>query len=288
MAEIVKIESHYNDMLDRLPMQFRDKPVIEAMLSVWFEAVQEIEDDLDLMRVSTRLLSAEGVQLDRYGKVLGLTRDFNESDGQFFGRIATRLISRASDGSTEGLQKVTEAITGLSNTNVIEFNNPVEWENNNVDLLTGGVLVYGEYSDQNSNLANVNVDVISGACVAGIGSTVFGRHLNTNASSSLWIPCEVILEGDDLVYRDIVDVIDNAVDELGNQIVVNANNFARFGDRWENAVLPEDDIQTEDFTINAGSLDTFSVDTGSGAQQFKIAKSGIDLKGIMLEVATTF
>ena len=286
MAEITKISDHYQKSIERLPEQFRDKDTIDAMFQTWFSTVQDLENDYTDMKEGTRLSEARGANLDQYASLLGLIRDFDETDGSLFGRVATVLLARASDGSTEGLRKSVEAITGLNNTNIIEFNNIIEWENDSEPYLTGGVLVFGYYNDSRDIIDDVETNVISGACPITVDHTIFGKHLNETNGNNLWIPCEVILTGDDLVVRDAANVIDNLVDELGNQIVVAADNFDSYGEGWEQGILPEDDIKLDELIVEP-SGEPLAVETqGGGEELINMATSGLGYNGVMLEVYT--
>lgn len=285
MAEITKISDHYQKAIERLPEQFRDKPNIDAILQTWFSAIQDIEDDLIDMREGIRLYEARGVNLDRYATTLGLTRDFEESDGSLFGRIATKILSRSSEGSTESLRRAVETVTGLDRTNIIEFNNIIEWENDSEPFLTGGVLVYGYYYSSSDIIHDVKSNVIEGACPATVDNVIFGKHLNDTGINNLWIPCEVVLEGDDLVFRDAADVIDNAVDGLGNQIVISAGNFKSFGEGWEQGILPEDDIRLDNLVVEP-SGENLGIETELGGELLNMASSGLGNNGVLLEVYT--
>lgn len=285
MAEITKITDHYQRAIERLPEQFRDKEVIDAMFQTWLTPVQEIENDFTDMRDGTKLYEARGDNLDRYATLVGLIRDFEETDGSLYGRIATKLLARSSDGSTEGIRKAVETVTGLDNTNLIEFNNIVEWENDSEPFLTGGVLVYGYYDDSRDIIHDINTNVIKDACPVTIDNVVFGKHLNNLGSNSLWIPCEVELQGNDLVLRDDLNNVDKAVDGLGNQLVTAANTLDSYGEGWEQGVLPEDNTRLDNLIVEP-SEELLAVETIAGEELINMATSGLSYNGIMLEVYT--
>lgn len=288
MTSPIKIEDHYQAAVDRLPMQFKDKPVIDALFKTWFGQIQELEDDLFSIKNDIQLLEAEGDQLDRYAHLLKLKRNFNETDGSLFGRIATELVGRASEASSDNLRRVVEAVTGLVKTNVIEYSNVVDWENNNVPFREGAALVFGYYYSDRDRIDQVVEDIIRKATPVGAGSTVFGKHLNSRGVNNLWIPCEVYLTGDKMIVRDSADVVDYLVDEFGDNILTNGAELARYGENWELGILPEDNIVFDEVDLPTLN-DILGVVTVSGQEPepLNVAESGLGFHGVMLEVFQT-
>lgn len=288
MPEAVKIEDHYYRAVDRLPMQFRDKPVIDACMSTWFTQIQDLENALMDIKDSNNILTAKDVHLDKFARLLNVKRYFGESDGSLYGRMATKIIGRASEASPDNLRRVVEAVTGLTKTNIIEYSNVVDWENTGSDRREGATLVFGYYESTRDRVHEIKTDVIKDATPIATGSTVFGKHLNFKGVNTLWIPCEVILQGEKVIVKDSAGVTDYLVDEFGNNIVVNSPNIDRFGDDWELGILPENDITFDE--IDLPSLDDVlgvKVSSGSEVEPLLIAESGLGFHGVMLEVYAT-
>lgn len=288
MTEPIKIENHYQNAVDRLPMQFKDKPVIDSFIETWFGQIQDLEDVLFEIKESNHILTATGVHLDKFASLLNLKRDFNETDDELYGRMAVEIVGRSSETSPDNLRKVVEAVTGLVGTNVVEYTNVVDWENSGYDRREGASLVFGYYYSDRDRVHGIKSDVIKNATPISTGSTIFGKHLNSRGVNSLWIPCEVILLGDPLKVRDAADNVDNLVDEFGNNFVVNSPNIDRYGENWELGILPEDNIVFDE--IYLPTLDDIlgvKTSTNSQIEPFNIAETGLGFHGIMLEVFQT-
>ena len=269
-------------------MQFKDKPVIDALFKTWFSKVQELEDDLFSMKNDIQLLEADGEQLDRYAHLFNLKRDYDETDGSLFGRIATEVIGRSSEASPDSLRRTVEAVTGLVNTNIIEYSNVVDWENNNISYREGAALIFGYYYSDRDRANQIVEDVIRKSCPIGTGSTVFGKHLNSKGVNNLWIPCEVYLTGDRLTVRSSLDVVDYLVDEFGDNIVTNGSELARYGDGWELGILPEDNIVFDEVDLPSLNdiLGLVSI-AGQEPEPLNVAETGLGFHGVMLEVFQT-
>lgn len=288
MPDITTSKSHYNNAIERLPAQFKDKTNIDALIKTMFVQVQALEDNLLAIKDESRLLEAEGKQLDKYAHYLDLVRDFNETDESLFGRIAKIIIGRCSEASPDSLRRSVEAITGLTDTNIIEFSNVIEWENNNVPLRAGATLLYGIYQDDRMRIDKVYEDLIVNATPISGTSTVFGKHNNIGDNLSLFIPCEITTIGNKLLVRDSSNNLDYLVDALGNNFVARANNFRTFGEGWEYGVLPEDNIVLDEI-ITEPSKEPLQVLTEGMSEptEFISGISGLELSGQLLETVQT-
>lgn len=288
MTQITKIEDHYERAKERLPTQFKEKHNIDALVQSWFSQIQALEDTLIDIREKTKLLEAEGEQLDRYAAYYNIIRSYNETDDQLFGRIAKEIIGRASEASPDSLRHAVEAITGLKNTNVIEFSNVVEWENNSVSLREGAVLVFGYYQDSRERIDGVISNVIEKAIQIAGGTTIFGKHLNVGANNSLWIPCEITTAGERILLREAGDVTSYLVDSLGDNLIVKSNNLKTYGKNWELGVLPEDDIVLSELQVapSGDNLQVFYEGNPTPDNLFT-GVSGLELQGHLLEIVQT-
>lgn len=88
VAGVARVTDHVEQGLERLLVQYKNKPRLRAWLSAYLKQVQDLEDAIFEMRVKRFIDSAEGVQLDIIGRVVGEGR--NSRDDALF-----RLFLRA-------------------------------------------------------------------------------------------------------------------------------------------------------------------------------------------------
>lgn len=289
----VKIEDHYEEMVEIFPTQFQDKPNIDALLQVWNEQIQEIEDCFWSIFDNTKFLEAGGVNLDRYGYLLGLSRPAGMSDDEFFSIVAGEVIARASDATVDSIRTITEAVTGLRRTNIIEINNTIRWRNTGYPQLTGDVMIYGYFSLKDRLLSGFEGNLLKRACPVTTGVAIYGQHIQFDEDvNNLYIPCEVILSPDPMgVESPVGNPLDELVtDAVGtDNIAVSANNFEAFGDNWELAILPEESSGGGVLVVNAGEgFENFNINSSEGQEIFNVQTEGIENNhGIMLEISTS-
>lgn len=294
MAEPIKIVSHYEAAQERLPTQFRDKPSIDNLLKANFDVVQGLEDIFFDIRDLTKFRVASGVNLNRYGFVLGLRRFLSETDDEYRLRIAGEILARASDGSPDKIRTIIMAIFGQVEVNCFDHSNPALWETlSPVPFYSGGFMTFGyvhPFTTGFESLLGGEGDILKRACPASTGSTVYGLHtLTFPDENNLFIPCEVLAELDTLAVRDEFDVVDELVEELDNNIALSSNNISRFGENFELGILPEDGYVTEKLRVDP-SLEPLSTEDENGAQEnLTIQFEGIGTEhGVMLEISTHY
>jgi hypothetical protein len=294
VAEPIKYESHYNNILDRLPMQFRDKTNISAILKAFGDTAQDVENDLWDIKVKTKWFNAEGVNLDRYGHWAGLIRRTGEGDLKYRDRIAKVIISRASHGSPDSIRTVIQAVLGIVDTDCIEYMHPALWESTGEPLMTGGVFLYGyDTPSRRRSLRGGEAKLLRSACPATTGSVVFGLHqILEEGINSLFIPCELIEDPDIMgVNIDVPPITGfELVDEINDNIGLSSGQFDRFGINWEQGLLAEDGYTEDSFglALEEGE-ETLDVDTVQGVEALNVYSLGIEkTKGILLEIDIHF
>lgn len=111
MSEIVKIDDHVEQALNRRLEQYIGKPNIEAVLEIHAEGYQELEEVFnDLMLKRLNIDEAEGEQLDQIGKVIGQPRMSFDDD---FYRILlyARIGINVSNGEPERIINTLKLLT---------------------------------------------------------------------------------------------------------------------------------------------------------------------------------
>lgn len=101
MTDPVLKETHVADAVKRLLWQFRDKPNIVAVVESYAVQIQELEYVFMSLLVDRYVSTAEGVQLDGIGGIVGETRQ-NRTDLDYRVAIQGRILrnrahSRAED-----------------------------------------------------------------------------------------------------------------------------------------------------------------------------------------------
>lgn len=105
-----KITTHAANALARLAMQFRGRPLFEAVAVAVGNQAQGIEDALIDLALK-RLLDAnsEGAQLDVLGRILKLPR-LGATDAVYLSRLKAQVRINLSSGTTEDLISVFRAV----------------------------------------------------------------------------------------------------------------------------------------------------------------------------------
>lgn len=100
--------SHIAEAVDLLIAQFKEKPVIEGVLSSWVAQVQDLEDALWQI-LESRNMSGEGDQLDNLGALVGESRD-GRTDEFYRPAIAIRILTNKSNGSPDEILAIAAAV----------------------------------------------------------------------------------------------------------------------------------------------------------------------------------
>ena len=108
---ITHILDHAARALALLPSQFAESTNLRALITAFTDAAQDIEDDTWACIEDRMLDTAEGVQLDQYGKVLGQPRD-GLSDDDFRALLGIRILANRSNGQADVILRVVAGLLG--------------------------------------------------------------------------------------------------------------------------------------------------------------------------------
>lgn len=111
VTEHTKITDHADRGVAILPLQFRKKEFIAALLRSWLKRAQDIEDAFWDLIVETTLQTSIGDALDQIGELLAFSRGVLDDDDY---RVILRAIIRArkSSGTSEDLLDVIGLLLG--------------------------------------------------------------------------------------------------------------------------------------------------------------------------------
>lgn len=109
---ITKITTHTTDAIARLPQQHQDKTNLVAFLSALTTQAQNLEDAQWDLFTKRFVDTAEGVQLDAIGSLVGQRRD-GAADDDYRRFIRARISVNKSNGLIEDILTVTRSILNL-------------------------------------------------------------------------------------------------------------------------------------------------------------------------------
>lgn len=108
---VVKISSHAAEALSNVLSQLQGKPNFEDLLTVMVDPCQDVEDTLYDLVTERQLDTAEGVNLDQYGKVVGAARR-GLSDENYRRYIRVRIQANRSNGQADVILDVVSFLVG--------------------------------------------------------------------------------------------------------------------------------------------------------------------------------
>lgn len=188
MAVPSKITDHTDRAYELLLGQFKDKPVIAALLKTWTDMIQEVEDDLYSLMAETLFLNAEGKNLERYGQLFGIPFPDGLTDEEYRELLIAEIMKRSSDGTPDRIRQILEATTGIKGARIFEHYN-----GNQTPWVMGCNLVYG-YADEDVtfdvSLESKEAKFLVWASPITTGSCILGVHRDT--PSNLFIPAEIV------------------------------------------------------------------------------------------------
>lgn len=107
-----KKDNHVEEGLSKLISQFRKKPKILALTTVYIQQLQELEDALSDLLTETNLGNAVGIHLDNIGAIVGELR-LGRSDSQYRIAISARILLNTSNGTIEDVIALAIASTEI-------------------------------------------------------------------------------------------------------------------------------------------------------------------------------
>lgn len=117
---MVKITDHFERAISLLASQFREAPPTVGLTNFqkWIKVIvdmfQELDDQNYLLLTMRNLDTAEGVQLDGLGQILGLERQPDESDEDYRERLRFQIFINQSKGTPEEMIRVLTFLTKAS------------------------------------------------------------------------------------------------------------------------------------------------------------------------------
>jgi len=124
VKSITEITDHQTAADGRLPAQYEEAPGIHPnqwgpdLISGWtgtifsfVDVAQDMENIMIKMLAERSLLTAEGVNLDRLGAIVGQSRD-GLSDTDYLNQIIGRIAQNNSDGTGNNLLNITSILLG--------------------------------------------------------------------------------------------------------------------------------------------------------------------------------
>lgn len=118
---ITHILDHAVRALALLPSEFDQAVQLRALITAFAEVAQVIEDDAWACIEDRMLDTAEGAQLDQYGRVLGQPRD-GLSDDDFRALLGIRILANRSNGQADIILRVVAGLLDPERlTNGVEY-----------------------------------------------------------------------------------------------------------------------------------------------------------------------
>lgn len=196
MAVTEKITNHSESAYDRLLGQFKEKPIITAVLKTWTDLIQEVEDDYFSLMSETLFLNGSGKNLERYGQLFNIPLPEGMPDKEYRELLIAEIMRRSSDGSPDRIRKIVEATTGMYNTQFFEhfngFRTTEDFPFHTPYVLGCNFLFgYGEEDSINFDLSYETKEAkyLKWASPVTTGSCVLGLH--SDEPSNLYIPSEL-------------------------------------------------------------------------------------------------
>lgn len=114
---ITHILDHAARALALLPSQFAGATKLRELITAFADAAQDIEDDTWACIEDRMLDTAEGAQLDQYGRVLGQPRN-GLSDEDYRALLGIRILANRSNGQADVILRV---VAGLLDRDRLEM-----------------------------------------------------------------------------------------------------------------------------------------------------------------------
>lgn len=166
MSRMTQNNNISTDAIDRLLTQFKDQANIEALIQVYTDEMQEIEDVLFELRDNRSLDTAEGDQLDVLGAIVGQDRG-GRSDADYLNYIILKIAQNTSRGTAEDVFAIFNILTSSESCHLLE-------------LFPAAIEIYADH-----DISSLNTDDISNftelALGAGIKLDNIGYYLEGEA-----------------------------------------------------------------------------------------------------------
>jgi hypothetical protein len=122
MADITPITTHSADAKARLPGYLRDSTNLNALVGIFADRTQTLEDELiSILNFTTDITTAVGAQLDTIGEILNLPRLGGETDADYRIRLQGRSIALSRSGTPEAVIEIWDAAWDAVTVYLTEF-----------------------------------------------------------------------------------------------------------------------------------------------------------------------
>lgn len=108
---VTPITNHIEEAIQRLPMQYRGKPKMEALVSTFGSRAQVLEDLFQAIDLGRRFENAAGVQLTGTGSIVGQPRN-GHSDSTYRPRIQAKILINRASGTTDQVLDIVKLLAG--------------------------------------------------------------------------------------------------------------------------------------------------------------------------------
>ena len=119
MSDIVQNTTIADDAKALLISQFKGKEKFEALVGALVSPLQTAEDDLFAIRYQQKLDYATGDMLDKWGEMVGITRQ-GRLDPEYLIQIKAKIAINVSTGTINEVADIFNLITGATHTEVFE------------------------------------------------------------------------------------------------------------------------------------------------------------------------
>jgi hypothetical protein len=107
---IAKITNHLGEALDRLLEQYKSKANLQAVLEIYLDQVQQLEDALYPLFDALKISVMEGAMLDLIGQIVGQPRTTN-LDSRYRILLYVKIHQNVSEGEPERVISVFKLLT---------------------------------------------------------------------------------------------------------------------------------------------------------------------------------
>ena len=279
-----KIDDHYTFAEEtRLPTQFFDKTVFNALLKSFLGSSQSLEDAAWEMYTERNLREGEGVILDEIGELLGIKRQ-GLSDTEYRELLVSETVQRETGGTATDIMDTAKALWQVIDTEV--FSHESE------SYLGGGVVVrVSQPIDRFSGDIRDSIngpEVMNSVSPVSTGSVAILKDYDARC----WIPAEVTGAYPNITADDDGASNKDLITELDESIIALADFKGGVVDfRDERGRLAEITLVRVDFQVEDENYDPhdFLVETREGflkrSEQFEIEEEGFeDVYGMMCDV----
>ena len=119
MADIVQNTQVVSDGIDLVISQLRDKEKFEALLSAFLASLQTVENDIYEIRDHQKLDNATEDLLDKWGEIVGISRQGRDDD-EYLIQIKAKIAINVSKGTIEEVANIFNMLTGATHTEIFE------------------------------------------------------------------------------------------------------------------------------------------------------------------------